>query len=220
MRSRGGARLNPRNLHIGGKVRKEGWEVLDITPGPHVDHVGDAADLSRFPDDSFGAVYASHVLEHFDFTGSIFVALAEWRRVLRPGGRIYLSVPDLEALARLFLLKDRLSLDERFNVVTMIFGAHVDQHDYHRAGLDEQLLAAYLRRTGYTNICRVPNFGLFDDTSNWMFAGKPISLNMTAEKPGEGADAPAALAPAGYPRNQPCHCGSGRKFKHCHGKRT
>ena len=37
-----------RRLHIGGKVKLKGWEVIDVNPGECVDHVGNAADLSRF----------------------------------------------------------------------------------------------------------------------------------------------------------------------------
>ena len=154
-----------RKLHIGASVRAEGWELLDIHPGPHVDHVCDAGDLARFSDGSFSELYASHVLEHFDFTASLPAALREWRRVLCPGGRIYISVPDLEVLARLFLLKGRLSLDERLFVVRMIFGGHIDKHDYHLAGLDEELLTRFLAEAGYANIRRVARFGLFDDAA-------------------------------------------------------
>ena len=207
-----------RQLHIGGQVRKEGWEVLDANAAPHVDHVCDAGDLSRFPDGSFAALYASHVLEHFDFTASLPAALREWRRVLCPGGRMYVSVPDLETLARLFLLKGRLSLDERFFVVRMIFGGHVDKHDYHLVGLDEEMLTAYLRQAGFANIRRVAEFGLFEDSSSMVYAGKAISLNMIAETPAEGAGPDPELPSERMPRNQPCHCGSGKKFKHCHGK--
>lgn len=39
---------------------------------------GDAQDLSAWPDGSFGAVFASHVLEHVDRPD---LALSEWRRV-------------------------------------------------------------------------------------------------------------------------------------------
>jgi len=212
--------LAARRLHIGGEVRTEGWEVLDILPAPHVDHVCDAGDLSRFPDGTFASLYASHVLEHFDFKGSLAVALAEWHRVLCPGGRLYVSVPDLETLARLFLLKGRLSPDERFFVMRMMFGGHVDQHDYHLVGLDEELLARYLRQAGFSNIRRVDSLGQFDDTSAMVFAGKAISLNMIAEKPAAGTQAAVAPEPPQLSRNQPCHCGSGKKFKHCHGKRA
>lgn len=74
-----------RKLHVGGKVRTPGWEVIDATPGPHVDHVGNAKDLSRFETATFSDVYASHVLEHFDYRDEIFMTLVEWCRVLIPG---------------------------------------------------------------------------------------------------------------------------------------
>src|ERR1700761_9647650 len=103
-----------RKLHIGGQVRKEGWEILDINPGPSVDHVSDAGNLGLFPNDTFAEVYASHVLEHFDYTGSLMAALKEWIRVMVPGGKLYVSVPDLDVLARLFLDRESLSYQDRF----------------------------------------------------------------------------------------------------------
>lgn len=51
---------------------------------------GDAADLGQFKDESFDAVFSSHVLEHMeDMAG----ALAEWSRVIKPGGYLCLYVP-------------------------------------------------------------------------------------------------------------------------------
>ena len=172
-----------RKLHIGGWVRVEGWEVLDANPGPAVDHVGNATDLSRFPDNTFDAIYSSHVVEHFDYKDELRATLIGWNRVLAPGGTMYISVPDLDVLASLFLLKDQLSLDERFHVMRMIFGGHVDQYDYHYVGLNEGFLTYFLQNSGYQNIRRVQEFGLFDDTSKLLFRGVPISLNMVAEKP-------------------------------------
>src|SRR4051812_10216180 len=102
----------PRKLHIGGRIRAEGWEIFDANADAHVDHVGDAADLSRFATGTFEAVYASHVLEHFDYIDSIGATLREWHRVLVVNGMLYVSVPDLEVLASLFVQKDKLTLDE------------------------------------------------------------------------------------------------------------
>ena len=51
---------------------------------------GDAADLSRFQDEAFDAVFASHVLEHME---DMAAALAEWSRVLKIGGFLCLYVP-------------------------------------------------------------------------------------------------------------------------------
>ena len=52
--------------------------------------IGEAARLEDIPNDSYDAVLASHVLEHIaDPLG----ALAEWARVVRPGGHVLLIVP-------------------------------------------------------------------------------------------------------------------------------
>jgi predicted SAM-dependent methyltransferase len=172
-----------RKLHIGGKVRADGWEVLNALPGPHVDHACNANDLSRFENNSFAAIYASHVVEHFDYRGELQNALKEWLRVLEPGGKLFVSVPDLDILAKLLLQKKELTLNEQFEVMRMIFGGHVDKYDYHLTGLNEDFMKVFLRNAGYVNIRRVGEFGLFNDTSAWKFKDVAISLNMTAEKP-------------------------------------
>lgn len=208
-----------RKLHIGGWVRAEGWEILDANPAPHVDHVGNANDLSRFADGTFAEIYASHVVEHLDFVGELQATLKEWNRVLAPGGRVLISVPDLDVLAKLILDKDRLNVEERFHVVRMIFGAHADKYDYHMVGLNEEFLAGFLEAAGYVRMRRVEEFGLFEDTSSMVYKGVRISLNMIAEK--RNADdpvSPAKIAETG--RNRACPCGSGKKFKHCHGQLT
>lgn len=173
-----------RKLHIGGTLRSEGWEVFNALAGDHVDHVGNANDLSRFADGSFSDLYASHVLEHFDYAGELVSTLREWRRVLAPLGMLHVSVPDMDVLADLFLLKDRLSVDERFHVMRMMFGGHVDRYDYHAVGLNEEFLRRFLAEAGFSDIVHVADLGLFNDTSRQQFRGMPISLNMTARKPG------------------------------------
>lgn len=173
----------PRRLHIGGQVRKDGWEVLDANPGPVVDHVGNANDLSRFPDGTFAEIYASHVVEHLDYKDELVRTLKDWHRVLAPGGRLYVSVPDMDVLAELFLAKDQLSLEERFFVMRMMFGGHVDRYDYHVVGLNEEFLGEFLELAGFDNVRRVGDFGLFEDTSAMRFRGVAISVNLIAEKP-------------------------------------
>jgi predicted SAM-dependent methyltransferase len=172
-----------RKLHIGGKVRVEGWEVLNAMEAPYVDHVCNAKDLSQFNDNTFGEIYASHILEHLDYFGEIESTLNEWRRVLIPGGRLYLSVPDLDVLAELFLRKHDMSFDDRFFVMRMIFGGHSNEYDYHVVGLNEELLKGYLVLTGFSAIRKVESFGFFDDSSNSTYKDVAISCNMIAEKP-------------------------------------
>ncbi len=174
-----------RKLHIGGSKRAEGWEIMDANPAEHVDHVGNAIDLSRFDDDTFSEIYSSHVVEHFDYHIELIKTLKEWRRVLIPGGLMYVSVPDLDVLSGLMVDKSKMTPDDRFHVMRMIFGGHVDQYDYHLVGLNEEFLSGFLQASGFVNIMKVQNFGQFKfhDTSNAVFKGHAISLNMIAYKP-------------------------------------
>jgi predicted O-linked N-acetylglucosamine transferase (SPINDLY family)/predicted SAM-dependent methyltransferase len=171
-----------RKLHIGGHVSHSEWEVLDAVPAPHVDHTGDAKDLSRFGDGTFSEIYASHVLEHFDYVGEVDAVLKEWHRVLRPGGKLYISVPDMDRLAQLFLLKDRLSLHERFHVMRIMFGGHTNIYDYHRVGLNREFLQSFLINAGFINLKIVNDFGIFKDDSTMKYHEVPVSVNIMAEK--------------------------------------
>ena len=171
-----------RKLHIGGIDPAPGWEILNALAGPHVDHCGDAHDLSRFSDNTFAEIYASHVLEHFSYQVKLDKAIGEWYRVLEPGGRLYVSVPDLDILARFLLMKDELTVDQRFHVMRMIFGGQENEYDYHYVGLNQAFLGQFLWRAGFVNLKRVPEFGIFNDASSIRFGGVLISLNVVAEK--------------------------------------
>lgn len=180
-----------RKLHIGGTCACEGWEILNIQPGAWVDHIGQADDLSRFADQTFTTLYASHVLEHLDYQTSLPRALAEWHRVLTPGGTLHVSVPDLDILCQLFISRNELNSQERFHVMRMMFGGHIDAHDFHQTGLNEDILGTYLSEAGFGGIERVESFGLFEDTSTFLFKDRLISLNLLAQKAGVCVEMPS-----------------------------
>ncbi|HMG28077.1 MAG TPA: class I SAM-dependent methyltransferase [Acidimicrobiia bacterium] len=58
---------------------------------PPVDVIGSAENLSPFGDSSLDFVIANHLLEHLE---DPIAALLEFERVLRPGGVVYLGLPD------------------------------------------------------------------------------------------------------------------------------
>ena len=58
-----------------------------------VQFAGDCRDLHWFGDDTLDFVYSSHVLEDFPANETMSI-LREWTRVLRPGGRLILLLPD------------------------------------------------------------------------------------------------------------------------------
>jgi predicted SAM-dependent methyltransferase len=172
---------NPFRLHIGGKEVRDGWKILNTNPGAGVDFVGTCTNLKAFPDSCCDEIYASHVLEHLSHQWEFLPALTGFYRILKPGGVIRISVPDLDVLCWL-LQSPALNLNQRHVVMTMMFGGHVDQYDYHKIGLNFQFMENYLQRAGFREIKKVPEFGIFKDSSSLRSAGALISLNVIAQK--------------------------------------
>jgi len=71
------------------------WDMAD----------GDAQLLVGVPDNHYDFVYSSHCLEHMRHVPE---ALANWIRVLKPGGYLYIVVPD-------YILYEKLVWPSRFN---------------------------------------------------------------------------------------------------------
>ena len=170
-------------LHIGGEEPREGWQLVNAraVEGTSAVVVSDMADLSWLGNCSVSEIYASHVLEHTSWRNTLSV-LREWRRVLQSPGTLRVAVPDLAALSRLFLDEDgELSLQQRFEVLWVVFGAHQDSFDHHGAGFDEAILSALLLDAGFCSVERVDQFWLFEDYSTASWNGTtPISLNLVA----------------------------------------
>lgn len=73
---------------------------LDLDPGVKPDIVASITDMKPVDSASVDAVFSSHNLEHV-FLHEISLALAEFRRVLKPGGVCMVLVPDIQQAAAL-----------------------------------------------------------------------------------------------------------------------
>ena len=167
-------------LHIGGKELKEGWKILNIQKNDGVDFVGSISDLSQFEDESIEAIYASHVVEHID-QKNIKQTCKRINRVLKNGGKFYVSVPDLDILCRIFIEKTAPS-KVKFHVMRMMFGGQTDEFDYHYFGWNYEFLNTYLLEAGFKKNERIKTFDIFNDTSSYAPYGPLISLNVIAYK--------------------------------------
>ncbi len=100
-------------LHFGCGTRcLDGWLNADLSPRTNESIRLDATEPLPFPDETFAYVYSEHMIEHVDYLDGRGL-LSEWLRVLRPGGRLRVSTPDLERLLALFAGRDGWTEDER-----------------------------------------------------------------------------------------------------------
>ncbi len=80
-------------LNLGcGATRRPGWVGVDMRPDADLQ-----LDLRRplpFPDRSCAELYAEHVVEHLAYPGEVEAVLRDWYRILVPGGRVSVGVPD------------------------------------------------------------------------------------------------------------------------------
>lgn len=159
-------------LHVGcGAIWVPGWLNIGLLPswmqpyGAVRNRDGAlvlSLDISRglpLDDARLEQVYASHFIEHLTFDKAL-AFLAECHRVLRPGGRIRLTCPDLELWARKYLEKDTAFLEtyERSSAAGRKLPAlHTpgqilmsQLHGWkHRWGYDAESLCEALERSGF-----------------------------------------------------------------------
>jgi predicted SAM-dependent methyltransferase len=170
-------------LHIGGEEIKEGWKILNIQKKPGVDFIGDITDLSQFEDESAEEVYASHVLEHIG-VAKIRSTFDGIQRILKKGGKFYISVPNLDTLTKIFAQMPEGQ--DKYNIMIMIYGGQTDSHDFHYSGYWPSLLFSILTNAKFKRYERVEFFNIFKDTSmcttNTLNGAIPISLNVIAYK--------------------------------------
>lgn len=187
-------------LHLGCGHRNFGndWTHIDGGNYEHL-HSQNVVNLP-FDNDTAEIIYASHLLEYFDMEEGADV-LKEWLRVLQPGGRLYVSVPDFAALQRIYLLK---IVPDIKTIMGPLFGKMKmkDGYVYHKCVYDKQSLVNTLYAAGFDTVMdritykwdkeipdvddhsrahyphRVENIktGIFD------FDQLPISINLIAQK--------------------------------------
>jgi len=167
-------------LHLGcGRRRLKGYANIDILPTVEPDIVGDITRLETFEDDSASLIYASHVFEHIP-RPFVLDTLREWRRVLKPGGILRVSVPDFMVLAELYLY-DGISM---WRVIGPLAGRQDYPANTHYMIYDYEYLAWTLGQAGFYDIQRwYPMSDLpvgFDDYSKAKINGRLISLNLEA----------------------------------------
>lgn len=140
------------NLHLGcGGKRWDGFINVDMATGADV-----VADLKKLPfDDNYADMaIAVHVFEHFYYWDA-FTALKEWKRVLKPGGKLVLELPSMNKV--FFYISECIRLKEPMvlqKVHLALWGDPNWQRPEmcHRWGWSKEDLQAALTECGFKGI--------------------------------------------------------------------
>jgi predicted SAM-dependent methyltransferase len=132
-----------------GRKRTAGYTNVDLQGTPDIQADVRAVPL---PDGCAVEVMALHVIEHF-YLWEIPELLAEWRRLLKPGGLLVLELPNLEAAARNLLkgLGDQMAM-------WPLYGdpGHRDPLMCHRWGYTPRSIQTVLAANGFQGIEVLP----------------------------------------------------------------
>jgi len=155
---------------------------LDIDPSVEPDIVANIVAMTPVADVCVEAVFSSHNLEHL-YAHEVSLALTEFYRVLKPGGLLVVTMPDLQAVAAA-VASDRL--EETLYVspggaicpIDVLFGQRSAIRDgnvfmAHKTGFTAKTLRQKLEGAGFGNV-RVEHGDLFD---LWGAGYRPGTLN-------------------------------------------
>jgi len=171
--------------------KKYGYETVDVHQWGDVTFVTPAHDLLMIQNCSVETIYASHILNYYDWNEIETMVLPEWFRVLKGGGELRLSVPDFEVISRLYLAG--LPLDWFIGPLYGRMETEKNYFIYHKSILDFKKLSSFLSNAGFINIDKFDwkktDLKDLDDFSQAYIPhmqkdkGILLSLNIRCEKP-------------------------------------
>ena len=174
------------NIHLGcGTINQEAFINIDGFPFPHIHYVRGISDLSIFSNNSVDLIYASHCLEHFHYSEIINV-LKEWQRVLKKGGVLRLSVPNLDLLLKIYYANGK----NPDTIIPQLLGGQDNKYNFHYMVFNKINLSDKLNEAGFSDLNEwIPNSSLMTTFNDFSVYYKeingekyPVSLNIEARK--------------------------------------
>lgn len=131
-----------------------GWVHVDLCDMPHIDYKTSIDKLPMIADESVELIYSSHSFPYFDRQEAVGV-LAEWHRVLKPGGILRLAVTDFDGILKVYAKTGELG-----KILGPLFGRmEIETPDgpktiYEKTTYNFADLSRLLEENGFTDVRR------------------------------------------------------------------
>ena len=174
-----------------GKRFLKGYIHIDCQKYEHIQYISQIDDLSFLESESVDEIYSSHAFEYFDDVQAPIV-LSEWRRVLKKEGKLRISVPNFDALLKVYKITNDLG-----RITGPLYGRWQNSSNviYHRTCYNFNKLSKLLKESKFHSVETWDPFDFFnsidpnyDDYSKAVYPhmdfknGFQISLNIVAKK--------------------------------------
>jgi SAM-dependent methyltransferase len=135
-------------MHLAcGDVYLKGWVNVDL----HSSKADVKADAKALPfeSNSFDYIETNHLIEHLEAFDAV-PALSEWLRVLRPGGHVFISCPDI--IACMSALRDSRGTPDLWSgFLRAVYGESRPGY-FHRYGYSTESLGAAMTEAGFVDV--------------------------------------------------------------------
>ena len=168
-------------LHLGcGPDIRPGYINVDLY-NPAAELKLDITSLGYFRDESVDEIFMNAVLEHL-WSFEQVRALKEWRRVLKPGGKLIInSIPDFDVIVRAFTRHEAGNIGDRFDLYNVYRYSHGDPSPENRFG---QIHKDVFTRDKVRDLLTSAGFEI-QNMENVRWKDEPVecNLNIVARKP-------------------------------------
>jgi len=160
--------------------RTDEWQEvrLDIDPNVKPDIISSITDMSPVSSQSVDAIWSSHNIEHI-YPHEVPIALAEFYRVLKPGGFVLITLPDIQKVAEYVAqgnLEEPLYISAAGPIaaIDILYGLGTDlakgkYYMAHCTGFTQQTLTQKMQQAGF-RLVEVRS----EDLNLWATAYKPM----------------------------------------------
>ena len=138
-------------------TRYKGFTNIDLRETVHVlpENRMDFRKLTKYSDESVSEIVSCHSFEHIPYFECEGV-LREWFRVLKPGAKCHIVLPDFKLFAEEYFAGRFTHHQLMINLFAEIDGFFNQPQDWHRSCWDFKSILALAKKVGFKTVRSVP----------------------------------------------------------------